>query len=382
MSAARLAAADAGAVAVRHARLSVPAAGPSITRERRRVPVLPSCRPGKLHASGTARGVRRFCATSPFDAIPDSYGISAIWANGRKFCCNDHCLPTFHSHDSAASLGGRVVTKSFSSYDGTAREISGVEFAEGRVLSVGSEEVRIMSDVWGISHFATYWDDTKGRPALSAYALDADVSCSYGSAEVDATDEVKVLAAVYYEGRERGRTFAAAERRAAEAETEAARKIAKAAHAAEVAARRRDAESSDDLPRVGDLVEVTKGNKGIPNGTAGAVFWAGWSARHDTSWRVGFKDASGATHWIAASGVKVTARGERSASPVPIPATAAKCHHMAKGDRVVIVAGPADGCAGRVIWVGADRHTGAPRVGVRSAHGEVHWVPADNVKAA
>lgn len=129
---------------------------------------------------------------------------------------------------------------------------------------------------------------------------------------------------------------------------------------------------------MGDVVEVTRGNKSTPKGTTGRVFWTGWSNRGGASWRVGFKDGPGETHWIAATGVKVVEKGSAprviKASPEVFEAP-----KVGKGDYVVVTAGKDEGVKGWIIWVGSDRNSGAPRVGVRDYEGSVFWMDAANV---
>lgn len=296
---------------------------------------------------------------------------------------------TFHDSSNSAAyaaecavkLGGRVITKSVTAYGYPAREVSGVEFAEGCVISKSSGEVRIMSDVYGTECTATYWSHAEGRPVTTTYALYADVSCTFGEAAVDATDEVKELEAAYYAGRSRGTAFANAEHAVVAAAAKAAAKVAAVAKAAAVAKVRATAESSDGTARVGDTVEATKGNKTTPKGTTGVVFWAGWSARHDASWRVGFNTSEGETHWLAGTGVKVVAKGSPAdpGTKAPVPAASKSAPPPAKGTKVTVVSGSGSGSSGRIIWVGTDRLSGASRVGVKVSDGSVVWTAAANV---
>lgn len=263
----------------------------------------------------------------------------------------------------AAKYGGAVISK-VCGYGEHAREVVGVEFAAGSVISTSSRDVRIMSDVYGDDHYAVFWDAAAGRPIEFVYATSSDVSNHYGSAEVDATEEVTAFACAYGEGKARGAIWKAAERRAAEREVEEADRAEAAAKAADAAVKKAAIAADESTVRVGDVVEVTRGNKSTSKGTTGRVFWTGWSKRGGASWRIGFHDGPGNTHWIAASAVKVVEKGP--AKRVVEVAAAGFTAKVSNGSYVVITAGKDEGVVGWVFWVGTDRYTGAPRFGVRS----------------
>lgn len=278
----------------------------------------------------------------------------------------------------AAKHGGSSATKAVTGYDGKERVVAGVEFAAGRVIATSSRGVRIMSDVYGDDHYAVFWDPAAGKPVEFVYATSSDVSNHYGSAEVDATPEVMEFVAAYEEGKRRGAVFARCETEAWWRAKEEADAAARAAKEAADAARKAEIVADESTPRVGDVVEVTRGNKSTPKGTTGRVFWTGWSNRGGASWRIGFKDGPGETHWIAATGVKVVEKGNAPRAIVAPPATFA-APTVSKGNYVVITAGEGEGMTGWVIWVGSDRSTGAPRVGVKDYGGTVVWTAAANV---
>jgi hypothetical protein len=243
---------------------------------------------------------------------------------------------------------------------------------EGAVISTRIKCERVMSDIYADVGYATVWDEAVGAVKEFGYAYYFELACNNGYAVVDATEDATAKAGAWGEGRAAGWAKAAAFARAYEAECAAAA-------AAKVAAKRAAVEV--DAAKVGDTVEAKREARGVPKGTAGKVFWAGWSKRHDASWRIGFKDAAGATYWMPGTGVRVTERA--AAAPVePVELAADDCPTVAKGDMVVIKSGEMKGTVGRVIWVGADRFSGAPRVGVRSGGGEVVWTSASSVKAA
>lgn len=145
---------------------------------------------------------------------------------------------------------------------------------DGAVLGLTSKTVQLMSDVWATGFFAEVWDGT--RVKLVGYGND-----EFGSNAkpvVDATDDVKALAAAY----RKAQADAAAKlerQRAVDRQVEIAKTVAK-----------------------GKDVTVVKGRK-VPIGTTGNVFWLGQT---QYGWRVGLKDANGTTHWTALSNVAVT----------------------------------------------------------------------------
>lgn len=144
----------------------------------------------------------------------------------------------------------------------------------GAVLSTVWRVERIMSDVWADMGYARVWDEAESRVREVGYAGDGR---TYGTVEVDATDDVKAKAAAY----DASVAAAAAKR---ERESEVNRRVS---YAMKV--------------EVGKDVVVVKGRK-VKKGTAGRVFWMG-----EGKWgvRVGLTDAAGATHWTAASNVEV-----------------------------------------------------------------------------
>lgn len=247
---------------------------------------------------------------------------------------------------------------------------------EGAVLSTSLSCERVMSDIYADVGRARVWDAEKGRVESVTYAYYFELGDNNGVAVVDATDEVKALSDAYYAGGALGAAYRSAEHAAGVAEREAAK-------AAAVAAKRADL--LENAPKVGDSVEAKREGRGCPKGTKGIVFWAGWSKRHDASWRVGFKDAAGLTYWMSATGVKVVERASPDAAKpaAPAPAPAVECR-LAKGDVVVVSDERLTSCGmvGRIIWIGADRFTGAPRVGVKASDGGVVWLAADDVRAA
>lgn len=272
-------------------------------------------------------------------------------------------------------------------YAATNRKPARVEY-EGAVLSISrNDNHRLMSDIWGTALHATVWDEAKGRPVSFIYAYPGfELATDNGEAEVDATDEVKAKVDAYYEGLARGRAFAYAE-------GEEARKAAAAEKKARVEAKRKEIEAKRDaiertVPKVGDTIEVTRGNGSTPKGTTGKVFWAGWSKRHDASWRIGFKTEADETHWIAATGVKLIERGDGpddgggkgGKKDEPVEA-AEPGYEPERGDTVEVARGRGAGAVGEIIWVGSDKYTGAPRVGVKDKYGEVTWTAAANVRS-
>jgi hypothetical protein len=250
---------------------------------------------------------------------------------------------------------------------------NGTVLYEGAVISTYTACERVMSDIYADVAYAIVWDEDWSCVKIINYAYYFELADNNGVAVVDATSESLANAEAYAAGRTAGLNKAAAF--AAADKTELA-----AAKAAALTAKRAAVKS--DAPRVGDLVEVTKaaGSPKVEKGVSGKVVWSGWSKRHDASWRVGLKTAAGEVCWLPATAVKVIERASEdaeSATPAPAPATAAECR-VAKGDRVTT----ADGIAGRIIWVGTDKFSGAARVGIRDGRGETHWVSADNVRAA
>jgi len=248
---------------------------------------------------------------------------------------------------------------------------NGTVLYEGAVISTYTACERVMSDIYADVAYAIVWDEDWSCVKTINYAYYFELADNNGVAVVDATDENLAKAAAAADGSRAGHAKAAAFAAADKAELEAAKVAALAAKRAAVAA---------DAPRMGDLVEVTKaaGSPKVAKGVSGKVVWSGWSKRHDASWRVGLKTAAGEVCWLPATAVKVIERASADAeSAAPAPAPAAECR-VAKGDRVTT----ANGVAGRIIWVGTDKFSGAARVGIRDSRGETHWVAADNVRAA
>lgn len=258
----------------------------------------------------------------------------------------------------------------------------------GCVLSTRSVVERVMSDIYADCYYATVWDDAVCKVVELMTNSAFECYTDPASAKVDATDETKAKVAAYYEGRAYAHKIANAEAAIEKAKRVAAYKIKKAEADAKTAAKRKDIEAkreaievSDKTPTPGDTIEVTRGNKSTKKGTVGKVFWGGWSKGHAASWRIGF-DADGVTHWIAASGVKVTEKGEPEAPAPKVEAAAAPEVEVEKGDKVEVVTGGDAGMVGKIIWVGCDKRTGAPRVGVKATNGKVCWTAGANVKEA
>lgn len=139
-------------------------------------------------------------------------------------------------------------------------------FAHGKVLEVGVQTCRIMSDVWGSEKYAKYWDSTEKR--VKHYTLDiCDYQYSYGDrvhAEVDATEEVyKELEESIYQD--------------------------------EIKRLRQDAENASWNMQKGDFVEVFKGRNG--KGTKGKIvvemlgsYNMGWKASERYKFAVAIND--------------------------------------------------------------------------------------------
>lgn len=147
---------------------------------------------------------------------------------------------------------------------------------DGLVLGKEVRDERIMSDVWAYITYAKVWSPDEGRVKL--VAVGNSEFGSSGSFEVDASDEVKALAAAW-EAKE------LAKRRLSDKISDISKRVEAA-----------------KLPSRGKRVKVVRGRK-VAKGLTGLVFWAGegrWG------WRVGFTpDGGGEAVWTDRKNVEV-----------------------------------------------------------------------------
>jgi len=269
----------------------------------------------------------------------------------------------------------------------------------GHVLGTGTEDRRIMSDVWGVRAYATVWNPEEGRPESVTLSV-ADWQrashdwhdWSYRSrATVDATPEVLVAHELW---------------KAAETE----RKLL-----ASFEANLKRGRALAGEVRKGSRVVLCRKRCKVPFGTKGRVFWLGDSHYGD---RVGFKDEDEETYWTALRNVEVEEGHEDLTRACPecgdggwLPANDGKggkvrcpeCKRRAveavkrakeveealaeveadvapvrKGSRVKLPGGG----SGKVFWLGESKYGPGLRVGVEGDDGRTHWATYEEVEAA
>lgn len=229
-----------------------------------------------------------------------------------------------------------------------------VEHSKGCVVDTYGRDWRAMSDVYATRYFADIWDESEEAPGTVVYGDSFELSSSIGSAEVDASEEIKGKFEAYREG------------------VKAARAVNDAFEAAEI-------------PHEGARVRVVRKLKRTPRGTEGTVFWVGrgkpYVAWGTAPMRCGFKTDDGTTHWVNFPSVEVIDYAREGAPPAPAAPPTGPAS-VSKGDFVKVVSGRGAGTEGTVIWVGNDRYTGEPRVGVKDDIGNVVWTPAASVASA
>jgi len=144
---------------------------------------------------------------------------------------------------------------------------------DGAVIGQINREVRVMSDVWAIGHFAEVWTGSEVRLVAVGDCEFGD----YGTIVPDATPEA-LAAASQWKARREEEKREAERRERARREEERAKVVAK-----------------------GKRVIVARGRK-VPKGIEGVVFWLGLG-----KWghRAGIKTKAGDVHWIAAANLDV-----------------------------------------------------------------------------